>query len=102
MPKKPRAKITKFDETVELIASTLKGQEASMYGPRRDLICDTLGYARGRVLIDIAGDAGRPDLTCRAPCGLTDRQGRSIDIDWIGIEAKDERNAFLTEPKREV
>lgn len=102
MAKKPQAKTTEFAETIELLANTLKGQEASMYGPLRDLICNTLGYARGRVLIDIAGDAGRPDLTCRAPCGLTDRQGRSIDIDWIVVEAKDERNAFLTEAKREV
>lgn len=102
MAKKPKTKASSFSETIELISNTVRGQEAAMYGPLRDLFCDALGYARGRVLIDVAGDAGRPDITCRAPNGLTDKAGRNIEIDWIVVEAKDERNAFLTEAKREA
>jgi hypothetical protein len=54
---------TEFKETIRLIRETKLGQEAAMYGPLRDLFCDVLGYPKGAVLIDIAGDAGRPDVT---------------------------------------
>ena len=73
-----------------------------MYGPLRDLLCDILGYPKPKVVIDIAGEAGRPDLTCRAPSGLFDQTGRSIDIDWIVVEAKAEPHVFSSENKREL
>jgi hypothetical protein len=90
-----------FDEAIRTIRGTKKGQEAAMYGPLRDLFCDVLGYPRSSVHIDIAGEAGRPDVTCRAPNGIKDRHGKSIDIDWIVVEAKDEHDAFSTPAKRE-
>lgn len=73
-----------------------------MYGPLRDIFCDILGYPRPKVVIDIAGEAGRPDITCRAPSGLMDGSGRSVDIDWIVVEAKAEPHAFSGENKRET
>lgn len=73
-----------------------------MYGPLRDLFCDLLGYPRSSVHIDIAGEAGRPDITCRAPSGIKDRNGKSLDIDWMVVEAKDEHDAFSTSGKRET
>ena len=73
-----------------------------MYGPLRDLFCEVLGYPRGSVLIDIAGEAGRPDVTCRAPSGINDRGGKSLEVDWMVVEAKDERDAFSTIGKREA
>lgn len=73
-----------------------------MYGPLRDLFCDILGYPRSSVHIDIAGEAGRPDVTCRAPSGIKDRNGKSLDIDWMVVEAKDEHDAFSTSGKRET
>lgn len=91
-----------FGEAIRTIRETKKGQEAAMYGPLRDIFCDVLGYPRSSVHIDIAGEAGRPDITCRAPSGITDRNGKSLDIDWIVVEAKDEHNAFATLGKREA
>lgn len=73
-----------------------------MYGPLRDIFCDLLGYPRSSVHIDIAGEAGRPDVTCRAPSGVKDRNGKSLDIDWLVVEAKDEHDAFSTPGKRET
>ena len=73
-----------------------------MYSPLRDLFCDVLGYGRGQVLIDVAGEAGRPDVTCRAPSGINDRNGKPLEIDWIVVEAKDEHDAFSTVGKREA
>lgn len=100
------AKSTKTSTTLESIArllrETKKGQEAAMYGPLRDLFCDILGYPKGSVLLDIAGEAGRPDVTCRAPSGITDRNGKALEIDWIVVEAKDEHDAFSSLAKREV
>lgn len=73
-----------------------------MYGPLRDIFCDVLGYPRSSVHIDIAGEAGRPDVTCRAPSGMVDRNGKSLDIDWMVVEAKDEHDAFSTPARREA
>lgn len=73
-----------------------------MYGPLRDIFCDVLGYPRSSVHIDIAGEAGRPDVTCRAPSGIVDRNGKPLDIDWMVVEAKDEHDAFSTAGKREA
>lgn len=72
-----------------------------MYGPLRDIFCDVLGYPRSAVHIDITGEAGRPDVTCRAPSGIIDRSGKSMEIDWMVVEAKDEHDAFSTAGKRE-
>jgi hypothetical protein len=47
-----------------------------------------LGYPRGKVLTDTGGDAGRPDVTCKAPSGI------GPDVDWIVVEAKDRQNGF--------
>lgn len=102
MAKLPRPIAISFTETIGLIRATKKGQEAAMYGPLRDLFCEILGYPRGSVLIDIAGEAGRPDVTCRAPSGINDRNGKSLEIDWMVVEAKDERDAFSTIGKREA
>ncbi len=102
MTKLPRPMAISFMETIGLIRATKKGQEAAMYGPLRDLFCEVLGYPRGSVLIDVAGEAGRPDITCRAPSGITDRNGKPLEIDWVVVEAKDERDAFSTVGKREA
>lgn len=101
MAKSKRQPVDRFDEAIRTIRETKKGQEAAMYGPLRDLFCDVLGYPRSSVHIDIAGEAGRPDVTCRAPSGIMDRSGRSVDIDWMVVEAKDEHDAFSTSGKRE-
>jgi hypothetical protein len=98
-PKKPEAS---FAEAIQSLRDTPTGQEAAMYGPLRDIFCDVLGYPRPKVVIDVAGEGGRPDVTCRAPSGLTDRAGKSIDIDWIVVEAKAEHHAFSSESKREL
>jgi type I restriction-modification system DNA methylase subunit len=99
-----RAKISpkSFEEAVQSLREVPPGQEAAMYGPLRDIFCDILAYPRPRVVIDVAGEAGRPDLTCRAPSGLTDQGGKSIDVDWIVVEAKAEPHAFSSENKRET
>ena len=72
-----------------------------MYGQLRDLFVHFLGYEGRQVVIDTAGDAGRPDVTCRAPSGLTLPNGRPHEIDWIVLEAKDER-CFANEESREA
>ncbi|TAY80978.1 N-6 DNA methylase [Rhizobium ruizarguesonis] len=95
-------KASEFDTTIKLIRETKLGQEAAMYGPLRDLFCESLGFPRGSVLIDIAGEAGRPDITCRAPSGLQDSLGKVVEIDWLVVEAKDEHDAFSTLAKREI
>ncbi|MEY2927073.1 MAG: hypothetical protein RL367_1550, partial [Pseudomonadota bacterium] len=103
MAKPPRqSEESKFNEAIRLIRETRKGQEAAMYGPLRDLFCDILGYARGQVMIDVAGEAGRPDITCRAPSGIKDSKGGNREIDWIVVEAKDEHDAFSSIGKREA
>ncbi|MDR7154748.1 SAM-dependent methyltransferase [Sphingobium xenophagum] len=102
MAKSKKTTESPFDEAIRTIRETKKGQEAAMYGPLRDLFCDLLGYPRSSVHIDIAGEAGRPDVTCRAPSGIKDRNGKSLDIDWMVVEAKDEHDAFSTSGKRET
>ncbi len=101
MAKTPKSATT-LQSIVELICATQKGQEAAMYGPLRDLFCDVLGYPKGSVLIDITGEAGRPDVTCRAPSGIADRSGKAFEIDWVVVEAKDEHDAFSSPAKREA
>ncbi|HYI41857.1 MAG TPA: N-6 DNA methylase [Allosphingosinicella sp.] len=67
-----------------------------MYGHLQGLFVHFLGYARRSVLTDTAGEAGRPDLTCRAPSGL------GSDVDWIVLEAKDRTHGFGSEERIEA
>lgn len=73
-----------------------------MYGHLRDLFVHFLGYAGRQVVIDTAGDAGRPDITCRAPSGLVAANGGRHEIDWIVVEAKDQRYGLGVEENRET
>ena len=59
-----------------------------MYPHLHALFVAVLGYPRGKVLTDTGGDAGRPDVTCKAPSGI------GPDVDWIVVEAKDRQNGF--------
>ncbi|MHA6316524.1 N-6 DNA methylase [Altererythrobacter sp. CAU 1778] len=102
MAKPKTSSDTSFQVAIRTIRETKKGQEAAMYGPLRDIFCDILVYPRSSVHIDIAGEAGRPDVTCRAPSGIVDRNGKSLEIDWMVVEAKDEHDAFSTTGKREA
>ncbi len=72
-----------------------------MYGPIRDLFIHVLSYPPRYVDIDTAGEGGRPDVTARAPSGLLDERGGEKLIDWIVVEAKDERGCFRNPTTRE-
>lgn len=72
-----------------------------MYGPIRDLFIHVLSYPPRYVDIDTAGEGGRPDVTARAPSGLLDERGGEKLIDWIVVEAKDERGCFRNPTMRE-
>lgn len=91
-----------FNDVAEALLETRAGEEASMYGQLFHLFVHFLGYAGREVVIDTAGDAGRPDLTCRAPSGLVAANGRPHEIDWIVVEAKDQRSNLSDELKREA
>lgn len=90
-----------FEETVTKIRGTVKGQEAAMYGPLRDLFVNVLNYSPSDVDIDVRGDDGRPDLTVRASSGLVTAGGAHLKISWIVVEAKDERGCFKAPDSRE-
>ena len=89
-----------FLEAISKIKVTPPGKEASMYGPIRDIFVDTLGYKRPDVDIDTTAEGGRPDVTVRAESGLQ-RAGKPYLINWIVVEAKDEKNAFGDPLERE-
>lgn len=72
-----------------------------MYGAVRDLFIEGLGYPAQDVVIDTAGDSGRPDVTVRAPSGLIGENGRPRSVDWIVVEAKPKRGTFLDPEERE-
>ena len=72
-----------------------------MYGHLFQLFVHFLGYPGRQVLIDTAGDDGRPDLTIRAPSGMTIASGVPHEIDWIVVEAKDQRYGLTNENSRE-
>lgn len=91
----------RFREIAEALRETRAGQEASMYPRLFQLFVHFLGYPGRQVLADTAGDAGRPDLTCKAPNGLIDANGRSELIDWIVVEAKDHRYGLGKAENRE-
>jgi hypothetical protein len=90
-----------FEEVITKIRGTIKGQEAAMYGPLRDLFVNVLEYSPSDVDIDVRGDDGRPDLTVRAPSGLVTASGAQVKISWIVVEAKDERECFKATDSRE-
>lgn len=73
-----------------------------MYGHLRDLFVHFLGYTGRQVVIDTAGESGRPDLTCRAPSGVVGANGREFEIDWIVVEAKDSAHGFSTDERIEA
>lgn len=68
-----------------------------MYPRLFQLFVHFLGYPGRQVLTDTAGDAGRPDLTVRAPSG-----GPTLDIDWIVVEVKDQRYGLGRPDRRET
>lgn len=91
-----------YTETMEKLAQTPAGHEASMYGPIRDIFIHLLGYPSRDVDIDTAGEDGRPDVTVRASSGLLDVQGRDTQKrSWIVVEAKDEWGIFKDTVRRE-
>jgi SAM-dependent methyltransferase len=85
----------RFDIAVATLRATERGQEATMYGPLRDLFIEVLGYPPQHVDIDRSGARGRPDITVFAP-GATD----GSKVAWIVLEAKDEHDACKTNAKR--
>ncbi|MBN2898172.1 MAG: N-6 DNA methylase [Clostridia bacterium] len=90
-----------FDATIQKLQMTPRGKEASMYGPIRDLFIHILKYPAADVDIDVAGEGGRPDVTARAPSGLKNSKGGQQKIDWVVVEAKDERGCFADTESRE-
>lgn len=91
-----------LSDTLDKLAGTPLGQEASMYGPIRDLFIHLLGYPARDVDIDTAGEGGRPDVTVRVPSGRLDAQGRDTQkLPWIVVEAKDEHGVFRDPTRRE-
>ena len=90
-----------FDDTIQKLRVTPRGKEASMYGPIRDLFIQVLKYPSADVDIDTTGEGGRPDITARAPSGLRDAKNKPSRIDWIVVEAKDERGCFRDTSRRE-
>jgi SAM-dependent methyltransferase len=91
-----------FAGIVATLTDTKSGQEASMYPRLAELFMQILGYARKQVLSDTAGDAGRPDITVRAPSGLIGPNGNPHEIDWIVVEAKDARTHLENQDTREA
>ena len=72
-----------------------------MYGAIRDLFIECLGYAPARVVTDIAGADGRPDVTVRADAGVTGANGQPRLVDWIVVEAKAQAGTFAFPTSRE-
>lgn len=84
-----------------ILRGTVPGQEAEMYGALRDLFIEVLGYAAERVIIDVSGIDGRPDVTVRADAGDVATSQRSRLVDWIVVEAKTQHKVFATLASRE-
>jgi len=94
--------MAKFNDNIEKLMQTKKGKEGSMYGPIQNLFIGALKYPVSDVDIDSTGEDGRPDVTVKADSGIKDHKGKISKIDWIVVEAKDERDAFSTSVKREA
>lgn len=90
-----------FDQIIDKLKSTPTGKEAAMYGPIRDIFIHVLGYTATDVDIDTAGEGGRPDVTARALSGFVDSRDVPMKIDWVVVEAKDERDCFINAKIRE-
>jgi hypothetical protein len=73
-----------------------------MYGPLLAIFTSAFGYVARDMDIDTAGEGGRPDVTIRAATGMTLPNGRPHLIDWIVVEAKDERGIFVDPTRREA
>jgi len=80
----------RFEIARKSLVDTERGQEASMYGPLRDLFIEVLGYPPNAVDIDRTAARGRPDVTVFAPGAAEGER-----VQWIVLEAKDERGACL-------
>ncbi len=89
------------DTIVPIILATVAGEEAAMYGAIRDLFIEGLGYAPDRVVIDVGGIDGRPDVTVRADAGDVATSQRSRLVDWIVVEAKTQPRVFANPTSRE-
>lgn len=87
----------RFEIAREKLVATENGQEATMYGPLRDLFVEVLGYPPSDVDIDRSGARGRPDLTVFAPGGVP-----GAKVAWIVLEAKDEHGACKTQAGRKA
>ena len=87
----------RFDIARTSLVATVKGLEATMYGPLRDLFVEVLGYPPQDVDIDRSGARGRPDITVFAPGAV-----ESSKVAWIVLEAKDEHDACKTTAKRKA
>ena len=90
-----------FYETIGKLKATPAGQKASMYGPIRDIFIQVFGYIPSDVDIDTAAEGERPDVTARAPSGFVASNNTAMKIDWVVVEAKDERGCFLDATLRE-
>lgn len=97
----PRQGQQRRDTILPILKQTLRGQEAAMYAAIRDLFVECLGYAADRVVADIAGADGRPDVTVRAESGITATNGQPRLVDWIVVEAKPAPQAFMNPASRE-
>ena len=92
-----------FKNTIRRINKTAKGRERTMYTPLNDLFVHVLGHSPENIIIDSPQkDAGgnSPDLAIRCDTGIVDAKG-IIYHDWIVVEAKDEKDAFLDIDQRE-
>lgn len=87
----------RFEIARTSLVATAKGQEATMYGPLRDLFIEVLGYPPQDVDIDRSGARGRPDITVFASGAVTGSK-----VAWIVLEAKDEHDACKTPAKRKA
>ena len=85
----------RFEAALDKIMATPKGQEATMYGPLRDLFVEVLGFPPGDVDIDRSGARGRPDITVFASGAVA-----SAKVAWIVLEAKDEHGICRDENRR--
>ena len=94
-------RVERRETILPILKGTVRGQEAAMYGAIRDLFIEVLGYAAERVIIDIGGIDGRPDVTVRADAGDVATSQRSRLVDWIVVEAKTQPRVFATLASRE-
>ena len=66
-PRAPRTPEERFETARGQLLATENGQEATMYGPLRDLFVEVLGYAAPNVDIDRSGARGHPRALPASP-----------------------------------